>query len=289
MPTYNFAVVIDDLTMKITHVIRGDDHISNTPRQLLIYQALGAAPPQFAHIPMILGPDRAKLSKRHGALSVLAYRDLGYLPEAMVNFLARLGWSHGDQEIFSREELIRYFSLEQVGKAPGVFDQEKLNWLNGHYLRDRPAEDLAAQLPQFLQPLGVTTTADSRLVKIVRTLQPRAQTLAEMAGQARFYFIDPRPYEEKGAKKYLTAKVRPCLDQICDCLQSLPELTEEAVNQCFYRVQQEADLKMRDLAQAVRLALTGRTASPGLFEIIEILGVEEVCHRLQAAKEACLS
>lgn len=289
VPTYNFAVVIDDLTMEITHVIRGDDHISNTPRQLLLYQALGAAPPQFAHIPMILGPDRAKLSKRHGALSVLAYRDLGYLPEAMVNFLARLGWSHGDQEIFSREELIHYFSLEQVGKAAGVFDQEKLKWLNGHYLRERSAEDLAAQLPQFLQLLGVTTAVDSRLVKIVRTLQPRVQTLAEMAEQARFYFTDPRPYEEKGAKKYFTALVRPCLAQICDCLQGLPELTEEAVNQCFYRVQQEAGLKMRDLAQAVRLALTGRTASPGLFEIIEILGVEEVCQRLQAAQAACLS
>ncbi len=287
VPTYNFAVVVDDLTMNISHVIRGDDHVPNTPRQILIYEALGAKIPQFAHIPMILGPDRAKLSKRHGAPSVLDYQKMGYLPAAMVNFLARLGWSHGDQEIFSREELIRYFTLEHVGKAASIFDTEKLSWLNGHYLRETPARDLAPHLQEFLAQRGLQVEVSDRLVKIVQTLQPRSHTLADMAEQALFYFQDPRPYEEKAAAKFLTAAIRPVLQTINERLAGLPSWTEEAVNGVFQEVQRESGRKMKEIAQAVRLALSGRAASPGLFEIMEILGPEEVHRRLQAAMAAC--
>ena len=287
VPTYNFAVVVDDITMAITHVIRGDDHIPNTPRQILIYEALGAPLPHFAHIPMILGPDRAKLSKRHGAPSVMDYRAMGYLPEAVVNFLARLGWSHGDQEIFSQEELIRYFSLEHVGKAASIFDTEKLSWLNGHYIREKSAEELAPLLQEFLEKIHLKATDTRKLVKVVQTLQPRAQTLVDMAEQARFYFQDPRPYEEKAAQKFLTAKIKPVLETLSARLAALPDWTEETVNQVFKELQQETGLKMKEIAQAVRLALTGRTASPGLFEIMEILGREEVQRRLQAAMDAC--
>ena len=157
IPTYNFAVVVDDITMAVTHVIRGEDHIPNTPRQLLIYEALGVAPPLFAHMPLMLGKDRAKLSKRHGAVSAMAYREQGYLPQSLVNYLARLGWSHGDQEIFSRDELIEFFSLDHVTKSPGVFDEEKLQWLNSHYLKEMPAAELARELTPFLPPRGSPT------------------------------------------------------------------------------------------------------------------------------------
>ncbi len=273
--------------MEITHVIRGDDHIPNTPRQLLIYEALGATLPQFAHIPMILGPDRAKLSKRHGAPSVLDYRSMGYLPGAMVNFLARLGWSHGDQEIFSQEELIRFFSLDHVGKAASIFDTDKLSWLNGHYLRETPAAELAPLLQEFLQKIDIQAADLVYLAKVARTLQPRSHTLADMAEQARFYFHDPRPYEEKAAKKFLTVQIQPVIRTVSARLAALPVLTEEAVNQCFKEIQQESGLKMKEIAQAVRLALTGRTASPGLFEIMEILGEVEVQQRLEAAMSAC--
>ncbi len=287
IPTYNFAVVVDDITMAITHVIRGDDHIPNTPRQILIYEALGAPLPHFAHIPMILGPDRAKLSKRHGAPSVMDYRAMGFLPEAVVNFLARLGWSHGDQEIFSQEELIRNFSLEHVGKAASIFDTEKLSWLNGHYLREKPATELAPLLLEFLEK--ILSGTDSRSVGQggQDPAAPRSQTLVDMAEQARFYFQDPRPYDEKAAQKFLTAKIKPILETLDTRLAALPIWTEETVNQGFKEIQQETGLKMKEIAQAVRLALTGRTASPGLFEIMEILGREEVHRRLQAAMDAC--
>ena len=287
VPTYNFAVVVDDITMAISHVIRGDDHIPNTPRQILIYEALGAPLPHFAHIPMILGPDRAKLSKRHGAPSVMDYRAMGYLPEAVVNFLARLGWSHGDQEIFSQEELISHFSLEHVGKAASIFDTEKLLWVNGHYLREKPAAELVPLLREFLENIHIEPKNSLDLVKVVQTLQPRAQTLVDMAEQARFYFQDPRPYDEKAAQKFLTAKIKPILETLDTRLAALPTWTEETVNQGFKEIQQETGLKMKEIAQAVRLALTGRTASPGLFEIMEILGREEVHRRLQAVLDAC--
>ena len=212
---------------------------------------------------------------------------MGYLPGAMVNFLARLGWSHGDQEIFSQEELIRFFSLEHVGKAASIFDTDKLSWLNGHYLREMPAAELAPQLQEFLQKIDIQATDLVHLAKVARTLQPRSHTLADMAEQARFYFQAPPSYEEKAAKKFLTAKIKPVLEIVSGRLEALPVFNEEAVNQCFQEIQQETGLKMKEIAQAVRLALTGRTASPGLFEIIEIFGLKEVQQRLQAAMSVC--
>jgi glutamyl-tRNA synthetase len=281
IPTYNFAVVVDDITMAVTHVIRGEDHIPNTPRQLLIYEALGVAPPCFAHMPLMLGRDRAKLSKRHGALSILAYRERGFLPDSLVNYLARLGWSHGDQEIFSREELIRYFTLEHVTKSPGVYDEEKLLWLNSHYIKEMPAPELARAVTPFLALLGITDPDQDYLARVVTTLRARSKTLVEMAAAARFYFQDPRPYEAKAAQKFLNPTSAPVLQEISARLLDLPEASEAALTRLFTELAQETGQKMANLAQPVRVALTGRTASPGLYEIINILGQKETLRRLQ--------
>jgi glutamyl-tRNA synthetase len=277
IPTYNFAVVVDDITMAVTHVIRGEDHIPNTPRQLLIYEALGVAPPRFAHMPLMLGKDRAKLSKRHGAVSVTAYREQGYLPYSLVNYLARLGWSHGDQEIFSRQELVQYFTLEHVTKSPGVFDEEKLQWLNSHYIKEMPAPELARALTPFLAPLDIINPDQDYLARVVTTLKPRCKTLVEMAAAARFYFKDPRPYEAKAAQKFLTPASASILEEIGARLAALPE----ASNQLFTKLAEETGQKMVNLAQPVRVALTGKTASPGLYEIISILGREETLRRIK--------
>ncbi len=285
VPTYNFAVVVDDITMRVTQVIRGEDHIPNTPRQLLIYRALGAEPPLFAHMPLMLGKDRAKLSKRHGALSLLAYRDQGFLPQSLVNYLARLGWSHGDQEIFSREELIEYFTLEHVTTSPGVYDEEKLLWLNSHYLKEMPPPELARAVTPFVtQVLGVAHPDQDYLARVVTTLSARAKTLVEMAEMARFYFLDPRPYEEKAAAKFLLPENVPLLQEAARRLEALPDpLAEEAVGGIFTGLAAETGRKMKDVAQPVRVALTGKTASPGLYEIISILGKPETLLRIDNA------
>lgn len=280
IPTYNFAVVVDDITMGVTQVIRGEDHIPNTPRQIVIYEALGVPLPRFAHMPLMLGKDRAKLSKRHGALSILAYRDQGFLPQALVNYLARLGWSHGDQEIFSREELITYFTLDHVTKSPGVYDEEKLQWLNSHYLKEMPPPELARAVPPFLAAQGITDPDQEYLSRVVATLSARSKTLVEMAAAARFYFLDPRPYEAKAAQKFLTPVSAPILKEIAARLTALPEASEEALNRLFTEMAEETGLKMVNLAQPVRVALTGTTASPGLYEVINILGREETLRRI---------
>jgi glutamyl-tRNA synthetase len=283
IPTYNLAVVVDDITMAVTHIIRGDDHISNTPRQLLIYQALRAEPPLFAHMPLMLGKDRAKLSKRHGALPVLAYREQGILPQALNNFLARLGWSHGDQEIFSMDELIRYFDLDHVGKSPGVFDDEKLLWLNSHYIKESPPRELARLLAPCLARLGVENPDPDYVAAVVPTLNKRSRTLVEMAEGARFYFFDPRPYDEKAAKKFLTPAALPLLEEAARRLEALPELTEEAITGMLKGICDERSCKLVELAQPVRVALTGKTASPSLTELMPVLGKAECLRRLQNA------
>jgi glutamyl-tRNA synthetase len=280
IPTYNFAVVVDDISMAVTHVIRGEDHIPNTPRQIVIYEALGVTPPLFAHMPLMLGKDRAKLSKRHGALPALAYREQGFLPHALNNYLARLGWSHGDQEIFSREELIDFFTLDHVTTSPGVFDEEKLLWLNSHYLKEMPAPELARELTPFLAAQGIAAPDQDYLTKVVPTLSARCKTLVEMAAAARFYFLDPRPYEEKAAAKFLTPAAGPILKEIAARLAALPDPSEEDLNRLFTDLVQTTGLKMVNLAQPVRVALTGKTASPGLYEIIHILGREEALRRI---------
>jgi len=282
-PTYNFAVVVDDVTMGVTQIIRGEDHIPNTPRQILIYQALGVKLPQFAHMPLMLAPDRGKLSKRRGAKSVLEYRDQGFLPISLCNYLARLGWSHGDQEIFSRKELINYFTLEHCTTSPGVFDEEKLLWINSQQMKALDPAHLARELTPFLKRVGVNEPEPAYLQRVVSTLSARCRTLMEMAEAARFYFQDPRPYEEKGAKKFLVPEAVPLLQEVARRLDGLPEFSEASLNQIFHDLAAETGLKMVNLAQPVRLALTGRTASPGLYEIIDILGKPETLRRIDQA------
>ncbi len=283
IPTYNFAVVVDDITMGVTQIIRGEDHIPNTPRQIVIYQALGAELPQFAHMPLMLAPDRGKLSKRRGARSVLEYREQGFLAQSLCNYLARLGWSHGDQEIFSREELVQYFTLEHATTSPGVFDEEKLLWINSQQMKALPPAELARELTPYLARAGITASDQAYLARVVPTLSARCRTLVEMAEAARFYFQDPRPYEEKGAKKFLTPEAVPILREVARRLEGLPEFSEAALNQLFHDLAAETGLKMVNLAQPVRLALTGRTASPGLYEIIDILGKPETLSRIDQA------
>ncbi len=284
VPTYNFAVVVDDASMGITHIIRGDDHLNNTPRQILIYQALGYPLPRFAHVPMILGQDHKRLSKRHGAVSVLAYRDEGYLPQALTNYLVRLGWSHGDQEIFSLQELIDLFSLKGIGKSAGVFNPEKLLWLNARYIRASSDEALAEMLSPFLDAVGIAPPRE-KLLMAIRTLKERSRTLKEMAEGMRFYFVDRIEYEPKAAKKFLKAAMLPYFSQLADCLNALEAFDESNVEACFKKITEENQIKLGKIAQPVRVALTGKTVSPGLFEVMEVLGKEKTLARLREAME----
>ena len=285
-PTYNFCVVVDDIDMGITHIIRGDDHLANTPRQILLYQALGDTPPQFAHVPLILGLDKARLSKRHGATSVTVYRDMGYLPEAILNYLVRLGWSHGDQELFSREELIEKFSLESVGKSAGVFNPEKFLWVNFHYLKTRPLSQLAEEIVPYIVAKGYRVPQDkSWLERMIKTLQERSRTLVELVDSAHFYLTDDIAIDEKAAKKFLTLEVSRPLSKLIERLSALDEFSEANIESAFSGVLEEFGLSMGKLAQPVRVALTGSTVSPGIHEVIAVLGKERTIRRLQSALE----
>jgi glutamyl-tRNA synthetase len=282
-PTYNFAVVIDDVTMNITHVIRGDDHIANTPKQILIYEALGYETPKFAHVSMILGSDKTKLSKRHGATSTIAYREMGYLPEALVNYLARLGWSYGDQEVFSKEELVEKFTLHNVGKSPAVFNPEKLLWLNGLYIRNTPAKEIARLVIPFLEKKGFKATPDERLIKIVESLRERVKTLVEFAESADYFFVDEVKYEEAAKKKFLTPEVLPIFETLIGRLSLLDDFTVPEMQRIFNEIIEERGVKLVKIAQPVRVALTGGTVSPGIFEVMEILGKDKVIERIKKA------
>jgi glutamyl-tRNA synthetase len=284
-PTYNFVVVVDDITMGINTIIRGDDHVMNTPKQILLYRALGQALPIFGHVPMVLGSDRSRLSKRHGAMSVTAYRDMGYLPEAFINYLARLGWSHGDQEFFTRDELIEKFSLENIGRSAGIFDTEKLLALNADHIMARSPQDLIEPLTPFMQAHGYEIHKDSFSESVIQTLQPRSKTLKDMAADALFYFQETIVYDEKAAKKFLKpASVEP-LQLLIRKLENIADFTEEELETAFKSVMADTGLKLGKIAQPVRVALTGRTASPGIFEIIAIIGKERVLDRLKKAVE----
>ncbi|PWU25098.1 MAG: glutamate--tRNA ligase [Candidatus Rokuibacteriota bacterium] len=286
-PTYNFSNVVDDVTMKITHVIRGNDHLSNTPKQVQCYEALGYPTPLFAHIPMILGPDKSRLSKRHGATSVQAFRDAGILPEAMVNYLARLGWSHGDQEIFTRDELIAEFDLAQVGKAGAVFDYTKLEWLSHHWLKQAPAERLAADLRPFLERLGLPVPADlGWLARVVETLRERAKTLQEMAEQAAFYLRAPASYEPQATAKFWTGGAAERYALIIKRLGAQDSVDPASLEVLYRGLAAELEVKLVDLAQLTRLALTGKTASPPIFHVMSILGKDESLARLREAQRA---
>jgi len=283
-PTYNFVVVVDDASMNITTVIRGDDHINNTPRQILLYQALGVPVPQFAHVPMILGSDKSRLSKRHGATSVMAYRDMGLLPEAMINYLVRLGWSCGDEEIFTREELIEKFTIEAVGKSAGVFNPEKLLWLNAHYIKTGDPERLAALLLPFLAERGVDPAAGGpNLVAAVKTLQERSKTMLEMADGAVFYYTPQPVYEEEAVAKHVKPETAGYLQRLVSALASAPEFSHEVIESVFKEICSELGIKMGQVGPAVRIALCGGTVSPAIYEVMEVLGREESCRRLDAA------
>lgn len=283
-PTYNLAVVVDDLTMGITHVIRGDDHINNTPKQILIYKALEAPIPEFAHVPMILGPDKKKLSKRHGALSVMVYKEQGFLPEAIINYLARLGWAYGDQEIFSREELIEKFSLKNLNKSASVFDIEKLLWLNSHYIKNTPIEKLVPLVKEFVYNLGYKPE-DSYLAKIIPLYQPRAKTLKEMAENLQFFLIEDNKleYDLKAVKKFLTADTKKHLNALLNKMKSIKDFNQKELENLFQDYLQETGIKFKLIAQPLRVSITGQTFSPGLFETMEVLGKERVLTRLEKA------
>ena len=286
-PTYNFCVVVDDVTMKITHVIRGNDHLSNTPKQILCYEALDYPVPEFAHVSMILGTDRSRLSKRHGATSVQAFRDEGIPADAMVNYLARLGWSHGDQEIFSRAQLVELFDIKDVASSGAIFDQTKLLWLSQQYMKTMDSLRLAELTEPFIAKAGLTVPRDRGwLTRVVDTLKERAQTLVELVETGRFYFERPREYEAKAAQKLFTAEGAQRLDRLAKRLGELDEFTHEAI-EALYREQTAAlGLKLVDLAQLTRLAVTGKTASPPLFEVLALLGRDETLARLTAARHA---
>ncbi len=281
-PTYQFAVVIDDITMGITHVIRGDDHISNTPKQLIIYQALGAKPPKFAHIPMVLGPDGARLSKRHGAKSILEYREAGYLPKALINYLARLGWGYGNQEYFTVEELIEKFTLENINLSAARFDPDKLLAFNAYWIRNTDNKEILKHLKYFLKAYDLSKFSEDYLLSAIETVKTRSKTLVEMAEMMQFYLVEEVIYEEKGAKKFLVFDIVPILERVVEDLKELP-LEEKKLEEYFRNLSEETGIKLKNIAQAIRVALTGKTVSPGLFEIIKVLGKERVIERIKKA------
>lgn len=283
MPTYNFAAVVDDAAMEINTIIRGDDHVMNTPKQILLYNALGHPLPTFAHVPMVLGNDRTRLSKRHGATSVTAYRDMGLLPDAFINFLARLGWSYGDQEFFKREELIEKFSLDRVGKSAGVFDQVKLTALNADHIQATAPRDLAPHLLPFLQAQGWTADDETYLEGVITTLQQRSKTLQEMAMQAHFYFAGEIVMDEQAAKKFLKPNILEPLKYLEEQLAALTGFVEKDLEGIFVGLMEKFEIKLGKIAQPVRVALTGTTVSPGIFEIMTVLGKERVLARLEKA------
>ncbi len=282
-PTYNFVVVVDDAEMGISLVIRGDDHLNNTPRQILLYQALGYQVPQFAHVPMILGSDKKRLSKRHGATSVMAYKDLGYLPEALVNYLVRLGWSMGDEEIFSMTDLIEKFSLEGVGRSAGVFNPEKLLWLNSHYIKTGDPVRLADLLLPFLAMEGVSADGGPDLIDVVKSLQERSTTLVEMATGAAFYYRDEVVYDETAKTKFITVEQRDMLITVRDVLEQQSDFDHDAIEKAFATVMEITGLKFGKIGQPLRVVLTGGTASPGIYEILQIIGKECAIKRIERA------
>lgn len=282
---YNLVVVVDDIDMGITHVIRGDDHINNTPKQIHLYDLFGAERPAFAHLPMVHGPDGKKLSKRHGASSILAFRELGYLPETMISFLARLGWSHGDQEEFTREELVRWFSIEDCGASAGIFDHKKLDWQNGRRIRELAPEALIERARPFLEREGLDPTVDW-LPQAVVLVQERARTLVEVAdGLKLFYDRGPVTYEEKAERKFLKPEQRERVAALGEVYAALPEWTSEALETATLAWLAERELRMKHVGQPLRAALTGGTVSPPLFDMLAVLGPDVCLPRLRAVAE----
>ena len=286
-PTYNFCVVIDDAMMKISTVIRGDDHVNNTPRQIQLYEGLGFSVPAFAHVPMILGSDKARLSKRHGATSVIAYRDMGFLPEALTNYLVRLGWSHGDDEIFSREEMIQKFDINNIGRSPSVFNMDKLLWLNAHYIKTGDPERLAGLLLPFLAERGIIPGPDApKLSAVIRTLQERSRTLLEMADAASFYYRAPESYDQVALAKFDKTHLLSVFSEVGNRLETFEAVTAADIDVFFKQICDDKGWKMPQVGQPVRIALSGSTQAPGIAEIITALGKAEAIKRIEMAKTA---
>lgn len=290
-PTYNLAVVVDDHDMGVNHVMRGDDHVNNTPRQILIYRAMGWDVPQFGHVPMILGPDKKKLSKRHGALSVMEYEKMGYLPEAVTNYLARLGWSHGDQELFTMDEMVELFSPDHLGNSPSVFDLTKFEWVNGQYMQKADPERLAEMLCDFLaREVGeeeAASVSKADFAKVAPLLQPRAKSIVDMLEQSRPFIVDASflPYDEKAVKKFLTEETKPLLEEIAERIEALDEFTEKSLEDVHRQFLEDKDIKFKIIAQPIRVAIMGKTQSPGLFETMIVLGKEQTLARMKRAIE----
>lgn len=288
-PTYNLTVVVDDIDMKITHVIRGDDHVNNTPRQINIFKALGVELPVFAHLPMILGEDGKRMSKRHGAVSVMQYQEEGYLPDALLNYLVRLGWSHQDQELFSREEMQSLFSLEAVNRSGSVFDNKKLDWVNQHYLQTIPKDELASALQPYMDSRGVKTDAGPALSEVADALRERATTLVDMAEGARYFYEAPTSYDEKARKKQFKAATAPVLLAVSDALANQTSWDAESIQTTLNQTVEKLEIGFGKLGQPLRLAVTGGTASPGLDQTLAVIGKDEVLSRIAKAVTVCES
>lgn len=284
-PTYNFCVVVDDMDMRITHVIRGDDHLNNTPRQMNMLLALGCRPPVYAHLPMILGSDGAKLSKRHGAVSVLHYRDEGFLPEAVLNYLARLGWSHGNQEIFSVDEIVRLFDIADVNKSASAFNGDKLAWLNQQHMMRAPAVHLVEPLRWHLARVGISVGSDSMLEQIVLVQRERAKTIKEMAANSVFFFRAPTAYDEKAVNKHITSDILEVLADLVIAFGRIVDWSAVSIHECITSCAAARDITLGKLAQPVRLAVCGGSVSPPIDATLAILGREESLLRLRRAQE----
>ena len=285
LPTYNFSVVVDDATMGITHVIRGNDHLNNTPRQIQIYQALDYPLPKFGHVSMILGPDKKKLSKRHGAQSVMEYKKMGYLPQAVVNYLVRLGLSYGDQEEFTQEELIEKFSLKAVGRSPAAINPGKLDWLNAQYIKRTELGELVQRARPFMEAKGYSMTDLDLLRKAVLSLRERVKTLVEMAELSEFYFSEEIGYEEKAAEKFLKIDAVPLFEQIIAALAKEGVFDKGSGHRLIQEMAEHREMPLVKIAQPIRVALTGKTVSPPIDEVMETLGRERVIQRLKKAME----
>jgi len=280
VPTYNLTVVVDDMDMKITHVIRGDDHINNSPRQFNILKALDATPPIYAHVPMILGEDGKRLSKRHGAVSVMQYRDEGYLPQALLNYLVRLGWSHGDQEIFSMDELIKLFDLKNVHTSAAAFDPEKLSWMNQQYLMHEDSSFVAKQLDWHMNHLGITLDSGPDLNSVVLAQRERSKTLHEMAEKSRYFYEDVTEIDEKLLTKHFKDNITPALISFKNQLNDLSTWESQAIHEVLLETAESFNLKLGKLAQPVRIAITGGTVSPPLDQTLTLLGKTRSIERL---------
>jgi glutamyl-tRNA synthetase len=284
-PTYNFAVVIDDLDMNITHVIRGDDHINNTPRQINLFKALDAPVPVFAHLPMILGEDGKRLSKRHGAVSVLQFKEMGILPHALLNYLVRLGWSHGDQELFSIQEMISSFDLEHISRGASSFNYDKLYWLNQHYQKNDAPDEVAQALRWHFESAGVDLEQGPDLKELIAIQAERCKTLAELCQMSKYFFTDTIDYDEEAVKKYLRPVVLKPLMALYERFKSMNEWQKDNLQECINEVCAEFDMNMGKIAQPLRVAVTGSSMSPSIDMTLVLLGKKKVLKRLNQALE----